>query len=100
MDVILYPSTQLDKLLYMPVSDVTGMSVDKVKKIAATGTKVCNATSLAQIRYVFLLFCAIFLGFVMKFVLHPSKVSSTARHSYSLLVGLTFGLMCFGLAYV
>jgi len=36
----------------------------------------------------------------MKYVLHPSRANTTTRHCYSLFVGLIFGLMCFGLAYV
>ena len=53
-----------------------------------------------QIRYVFLLFVAIFLGFCMNHVLHPSRVNSTARHVYSLVLGTAFGLICFGFVYV
>jgi len=98
MDVILYPSKQLDRLLYIPASDATGLSVDKVKK--SKSMAVTMVIYLPQIRYVFLLFVAIFLGFVMKHVLHPSRVSITLRHCYSLFVGLMFGLMCFGIMYV
>ena len=36
----------------------------------------------------------------MKYVLHPSRVSNTTRHCYSFVVGLLFGLTCFGLVYV
>jgi len=44
MDVILYPSKQLDKLIYIPISDATGMSVDKVRKIKVS-IQVGNASS-------------------------------------------------------
>ena len=36
----------------------------------------------------------------MKRVLHPSRVNSTARHGYSFVHGMAFGLICFGFVYV
>lgn len=36
----------------------------------------------------------------MKYVLHPSRVDSTTRNSYSFVCGLVFGLTCFGIVYV
>ena len=36
----------------------------------------------------------------MKYGLHPSRVSVTVRHCYSFVLGLVFGLICFGPVYV
>ena len=36
----------------------------------------------------------------MKYALHPSRVNNTARHCYSFVCGMIFGLICFGFVYV
>ncbi|XP_065897965.1 lysophospholipid acyltransferase 6-like [Dysidea avara] len=77
VDAIVYPFKQLDNLLFLPTAEISGLHE-------------------GEVRYMFLLFCSIFLGFVMKHVLHPSRVTITTRHCYSSFVGLVFGLMCFG----
>lgn len=97
MDVTFHPFRVLNTALFEPLSDYSGMSIDKVSQIISANVTPFNLT---QIRYVILLFVSIFLGFFMKHVLHPSRVNNTMRHCYSFVVGLVFGLMCFGVLYV
>ena len=93
MDSKFYSFTILERKLFVPLSEEIGLSVDKVRKY-------CSYTILtsppSQIRYIVLFFVSIFLGLFMKYVLHPSRVSNTTRHCYSFVVGLIFGLVCFG----
>ena len=97
----LYPFTILEATIFVPLSEETGMSVDKVSLQRKILLPALPLTShLIQIRYVILFFISILLGFFMKHVLHPSKVNSTTRHCYSFVVGLVFGLICFGPMYV
>ena len=93
MPAILYQFTILERVLFLPLSETTGLSADKV----SLRHKACitRHAELPQIRYVTLLFVSIFLGFFMKYGLHPSRVSGTVRHCYSFLLGLIFGLICF-----
>ena len=93
MESIFYPFTVLERVLFVPASESTGLSEDKA---SFHHNSLHYDDFYLQIRYVFLLFVAIFLGFCMKYALHPSRVNSTARHGYSLVIGLIFGLACFG----
>ena len=93
MDSVFYPFTVLERILIVPASESTGLSEDKASFYYCL---MLWSSCYLQIRYVFLLFVAVFLGFCMKHALHPSKVNNTARHGYSLVCGLMFGLACFG----
>ena len=87
----------LDEVLFLPLSQISGMAVDKV---SLGSNKLCLNVLSPQIRYVILFLVSIFLGFFMKYSLHPSRVSGTVRHCYSFVLGLVFGLICFGPLYV
>ncbi|XP_075169138.1 lysophospholipid acyltransferase 6 [Haematobia irritans] len=60
------------------VADLSGLSVDLVNFL------ICQISAL-------------FLASLYRSVLHPSKVSSNARHVVALGVGLIFGYFCFGM---
>ena len=92
------PFSVLERVLFVPAAESTGLSEDKVSFLYCSN--IAMILYCKQIRYVFLLFVAILLGFCMKHGLHPSRVNNTARHCYSFVCGMIFGLACFGFVYV
>lgn len=96
-------SNHVNKMLeshFQPLADTLGIAVDKVGN-TLTLTKAIQAYSdvrfdlCLQARYVLLIFVSLPVAVAFRHLLHPSYVSLPVRHTVSIVLGLTWAVICF-----